>query len=127
VRDLGELDAVVGERRQVGQRAVPLAEHEHPRERQSEKALQQVAVVGEVDHRLEDRPDRLGADLVGRPDRWWDGCRTRCLTPPRPPVVSGRADELRRSSGLAFRARGPCCERHGRTRRSVVGPHVTRT
>jgi hypothetical protein len=66
VRDLGDLDAALDQRRQVGQRPVLLAVHEHPRARQREEPLHELAVVGDVDHRLQDRPYRLGTDLVGQ-------------------------------------------------------------
>ena len=64
VGDLGELDAVPGQGRQVGQLIVLLAVHEHRGQRQGEEAGQQVAVIGQLDHRIEDRLHGLGADLV---------------------------------------------------------------
>ena len=64
VRDLGQFHPVFGQVSQVRQIVVLLPLHEHPRKWQSAEAVHESAVVGELDHGLEDRVHCHGADLV---------------------------------------------------------------
>ena len=67
--EISELYAPVGQPCQVRQGVVLVAVHEHPRQGKREKALQQPAVVGQVQHRFEDRPHREPGDPGPAPHR----------------------------------------------------------
>lgn len=64
MRDLGQFHPVSGQMSPVRQIVVLLPVHENPRKWQSEEAVHEPAVVGELDHGLEDWAHCRGADLV---------------------------------------------------------------
>ncbi len=63
----GEFDAVAVEKLlQVGQRVVLVAIHEELRRGQSDEAFEEVTVVGQGDHGLEDGFNGGGSDFMGQ-------------------------------------------------------------
>ena len=62
----GEFDAVAVELLQVGQRVVLVAIHEELRRGQSDEAFEEVTVVGQGDHGLEDGFNGGGSDFMGQ-------------------------------------------------------------
>jgi hypothetical protein len=93
VRDLGELDAVVGQRRQVGQRVILLAVHEHPREWKGEKRAMRLpwserSTIDSEISRARPRLGPCGADWRRRE------CVPAALTPQEDEIASLAASGL---------------------------------